>query len=169
MGILVKFVFAMKQKARHLLQLLLGTVLGWLGFSSCEVLDPGGVVCMYGTPTIRFEAKGKVTDTAGKGIEGVRVAVRVHRYTPNADRELWHDDDTLYTDASGRYNLQTSLTSFDAPDDVTIVFEDVDGAAHGGEFASHTVTPAIKQTEKGDKSWFNGAFSVEADVKLEKQ
>lgn len=159
----------MKQKAHHLLQLLLGTLLGWLGFSSCEILDPGGMVCMYGSPTVRFEAKGKVTDSAGKGIEGVRVAVRVHRHTPGYDQEHWYYDDTLYTNAAGKYASQMSLTSFDAPDEVTLVFEDVDGAAHGGEFASQTVTPAIKQTEKGDKGWFNGAFAAEADVKLEKK
>ena len=129
---------------------------------------------MYGSPTVRFEAKGKVTDEAGKGIEGVRVAVRAHRYYPNSagviyDQNHWYDDDTLYTDAAGKYELKTTLTSFNGPDDVTIVFEDVDGSAHGGEYASQTVTPEIKQTEKGNNSWFNGAYSVEADVKLKKK
>lgn len=160
----------MKQKARHLLHLLLGTLLGWLGFSSCEelrnIIDPP---CMYGSPTVRFVAKGKVTDGSGRGIEGVRVAVRAHRYTPGYDQEHWYDDDTLYTDAAGKYEAQMSLTSFDAPSEVTIVFEDVDGAAHGGEFASQTVTPAIKQTEKGDKAWYYGTYAVEADAKLEKK
>ena len=168
----------MKQKARHLLHLLLGTLLGWLGFSSCEelsgILDPGGGMCMYGTPTVGFEAKGKVTDRFGNGIEGVRVAVRQHSYTPNTagvvyDQNHWYKNDTLYTNASGQYELHTRVTGFTGPDDVTIVFEDVDGAAHGGEYASQTVLPTIKQIEKGDNRWYNGTYSVEADVKLKKK
>ena len=165
----------MRQKAKSLLHMLLGALMGLLGFSSCEAIQ--NIIdtpVMYGSPTVRFEAKGKVTDEAGKGIEGVRVAVRMHRYYPNSDGVIydqnhWYNDDTLYTDAAGKYELKTSLTSFNGPDDVTIVFEDIDEDAHGGEYSSQTVTPEIKQTQKGDGSWFFGTFAVEADAKLEKK
>ena len=164
----------MRQRVRHLLHLLLGTLLGWLGFSSCGFINIGNIRVEYGSPHINFQASGKVTDASGKGIEGIRVAVRAHRHYENSpgviyDQNDWYDDDTLYTEADGRYRLIQSITSFTAPDDVTIVFEDVDGDEHGGSFASQTVMPEIKQTGKGNGNWFHGTFSVEADAQLKKQ
>ena len=164
----------MRQKAASFLHLLLGALLGLLGFSSCEFLNIGGGLVMYGQPHTDFQASGKVTDTAGKGIEGIRVAVRQHRHYDDRpgviyDRNDWYDDDTLYTDAAGKYELKTSITSFDGPNDVTVVFEDIDGEEHGGRFESQTVKPDIKQTQKGDRSWYGGAFAVQADAKLKKQ
>ena len=43
---------------------ILTTLLGFLGFSSCEDNgdDPGNIICMYGTPTASYTIKGKVTD-----------------------------------------------------------------------------------------------------------
>ncbi len=174
-GKIVIFAFTMRQKARSILHLLLGALLGWLGFSSCEgIAGIGGGLCMYGEPTVRFKASGTVTDTKGQGISGIRVAVRAHRHYENTpgviyDRNDWYDDDTLYTDASGKYELSRTLISFTPPDDVTIVFEDIDGNENGGTFAPATATPKIRQVEKGDKSWYGGGFAVEADARLKKQ
>lgn len=181
----------MKQKARHWLNLLLGALLGVLGFASCEGLtidlrtrgegngDNAGkndnrFLCMYGQPSVRWQASGKVTDSNGNTLKGIRVAVRAHKHMANTpgviyDRNDWYYDDTLYTDADGLYKLEKRLTSFTAPDDATIVFEDIDGSANGGWFASQTATPKIKQTQKGDNSWYGGAYAVEADVKLKKK
>ena len=181
----------MKQKARHLINLLLGALLGMLGFSSCEgitidlrmrsgdnggngMFNGGGSYAMYGQPTVRWQASGKVTDSNGKAIKGIRVAVRAHKHmanTPNViyDQNDWYYDDTLYTDSDGQYKLDKRLTSFAGPDDVTIVFEDVDGLLNGGRFASQTATPKITQTEKGDNAWYGGAYAAEANAKLKKQ
>ena len=160
----------MKQKARHLINLLLGTLLGWLGFSSCEYI--GGGLTMYGEPHADFKAAGKVTDKDGKAIEGIRVAIQRHRHYENTpgviyDQNDWYENDTLYTNENGLYELRRSI--FSKPDDVTLVFEDIDGEEHGGSFVSQTASPEIKQTKKGDKSWYTGAFAVEADVTLEKK
>ena len=171
----------MKQKARHFINLLLGTLLGWLGFSSCEFLDIGGgkdmygaPVVMYGQPTVQFHAAGKVTDRNGKAIEGIRVAVKVHRHYDNSpgviyDQNDWYDTDTVYTDAAGKYNSDMRLISFTAPNDATLVFEDVDGPEHGGTFQPETATPTIKQTKKGDGVWYYGDYAVEADASLNKK
>lgn len=176
----------MKQKAHHWLNLLLGALLGVLGFASCEGLtidlrtrggENGGengdnrFLCMYGQPTVRWQASGKVTDSKGNAIPGIRVAVRAHKHMANSpgviyDKNDWYYDDTLYTDANGLYKLEKRLTSFTAPDDATIVFEDIDGSANGGLFASQTATPKITQTQKGDNAWYGGAYAVEANVKL---
>ncbi|MBQ2197250.1 MAG: radical SAM-associated putative lipoprotein, partial [Bacteroidales bacterium] len=79
----------------------------------------------------------------------------------------WYENDTLYTDSNGAYEL--SKTIFDKPKDVRIVFEDIDGAENGGEFESAEAAPEIKRTKKGDKSWYGGAFEVQADVTLKKK
>ena len=164
----------MRQKAKSFLHLLLGALLGLLGFSSCEFLNIGGGLDMYGQPHVDFKASGTVTDPSGKGIEGIRVAIRQHRHYDNTpgviyDQNDWYDDDTLYTDAAGKYGLRRSIISFDGPHDVTVVFEDIDGVEHGGQFESQTVLPEITQTKKGDKGWYSGEFTVNADVTLKKQ
>lgn len=138
-----------------------------LGFSSCFL-----VPAMYGSPYADFKASGKVTDTQGKAIEGIRVAVTQHRHYSNTeyvtyDQNDWYEYDTLFTDASGKYLLESSI--FSAPNDVSIVFEDVDGPENGGEFETATATPAVEQTKKGGSGWYNGAYEVRADVSLQKK
>lgn len=48
---------------------ILTTLLGFLGFSSCEDNgdDPGNIICMYGTPTASLPSKEKSTDQARSG------------------------------------------------------------------------------------------------------
>ena len=157
----------MRQKARSFLHLILGALLGLLGFSSCEFDSP----VMYGEPHADFKAGGKVTDPSGKGIEGIRVAIQRHRHYANSanviyDQNDWYEHDTVYTDASGRYEKVTG--TFSRPDDVTVMFEDIDGEEHGGRFQPVTVTPEIKQTKQG-KGWYTGAYEVEANARLEKE
>ena len=57
---------------------------------------------------------------------------------------------------------------FEAPTDVTIVFEDIDGEENGGPFQKGETKPAVVRTKKGDNSWYGGAFEVSSDVKLKK-
>ena len=140
-------------------------VLGILGFASCEkALDfneEGGFYTMYGQPYASFKAFGTVKDKSGKPVEGIRVAVRL---TIPSSSEV---KDTVYTDSKGEYLLKTQ--SFNGPSSVRIVFEDIDGAANGGEFEKAEATPAVKQTKKGDGSWNKGAFEAKADVKMNKK
>lgn len=144
----------MKIRIKNTWKHLLTIILGLLGFASCEPL------IMYGSPHADFKALGTVKDEAGKPVEGIRVAVRQHRHYENVD-------DTLFTDASGAWLLQRSV--FDGPDDVTIVFEDIDGDAHGGEFNPAETKPEVKRTKKGDRNWYNGAFEAKEDVVLKKK
>ena len=160
----------MNAKGKNILRSLAATALGLLGFSSCNWLGIG--VCMYGEPHADFKAIGSVTDNAGKPVEGIRVAVKQHRHYENTssviyDQNDWYDADTVFTDSSGSYELVKSV--FDAPHDVSVVFEDIDGAENGGEFETAIAMPEIKRTKKGDKSWYGGAFEVRADVVLKKK
>jgi len=160
----------MRKSINRIWRFLASTALGLLGFSSCEWLGIG--VCMYGEPHADFKAIGTVTDNAGKPVEGIRVAVQQHRHYEDSDSVFydqndWYDNDTLFTDSNGKYELMRSV--FSAPNRVTIVFEDIDGEENGGEFEKAEVNPKVTQTKKGDKSWYSGAFQAEADVRLKKK
>ena len=141
-------------------------VLSLFGFSSCFFS------AMYGTPHVDFKASGTVKDEEGKPLEGIRVAVQQHRHFDNSpgviyDTNDWYENDTLYTDSAGKYLLERS--PFNGPNEVKIVFEDIDGPDNGGEFEPTEASPAVVQTKKGDNNWYGGAYEVSADVTLRKK
>lgn len=159
----------MKLKINSLVKKATTLLLGLLGFASCEYIGIG--LCMYGEPHADFRAIGSVTDDAGKPIHGIRVAIQQHRHYANTtgviyDQNDWYDNDTVFTDSQGRYEMIRSV--FEAPTDVTIVFEDIDGEENGGPFQKGETKPAVVRTKKGDNSWYGGAFEVSSDVKLKK-
>ena len=148
----------------------LGSLLALLGFGSCERIsdiggDIGGGLCMYGQPTAHFKFIGDVKDADGKAIPGIRVVIEPQEDDP------WVRD-TLYTDQAGHVEKET--LKYDWPDEMKngkVTFEDVDGVANGtfktkvirrGEFE-------IKQTKKGDGAWYEGDYTVKANVVLEKE
>ena len=157
----------MRMKFNGLLAKFFGVVLGLLGFASCERIGFG--LDMYGSPYADFKALGTVTDEAGKPVKGIRVAIRQHRHFSSVglDRNDWYEDDTLFTNADGRYQLRREITV--VPDDVTVVFEDIDGEENGGLFQEAEVKPVVSQSKKGDNHWYNGMFEARADVALKKQ
>jgi len=149
---------------------LAAAVLGLLGFASCDRIGFG--LAMYGEPHADFRALGTVSDEAGHPLEGIRVAIRQHLHFANTanvvyDQNDWYVDDTLYTDDKGAYLLTRNI--FSSPNDVTVVFEDIDGEENGGEFASFQAEPEVKRIKKGDNSWYGGAFEVKADAILKKK
>ena len=152
-------------KIKGVLKSVTAAVLGILGFASCEkaldINEEGGMICMYGQPYADFKAVGTVKDKSGKPLEGIRVAVRL---TVPSSSEV---KDTVYTDSKGEYIL--NARTFNGPSSVRIVFEDIDGAANGGEFEKAEATPDVKQTKKGDGSWNKGAFEARANVKMNKK
>ncbi|MBR3526761.1 MAG: radical SAM-associated putative lipoprotein [Bacteroidales bacterium] len=148
----------MKSRIYKLSKYLATAILGVLGFSSCgEEIEPEG---MYGSPYASFKALGTVKDEAGKPIEGIMVSVRT-----NWD-ENYFTADTVYTDASGAYLHSHDQAIFPT---ITLVFEDVDGAEHDGEFKSTEVTPDFKKVADGDGSWHKGYFEAKTDIVLKKK
>ena len=99
------------------------------------------------------------------GTHGIKGMVRVQPWSDSG--EFLTDFRRFYTDDKGAYLLNREV--FSAPQDVTIVFEDVDGEEHGGEYAPAKATPEVKGTKEGDKKWYGGAFEVEADARLMKK
>ena len=155
---------------------LAAAILGLLGFASCSKDIVGGeggdIMVMYGQPHADFKVIGSVKDKQGKPIEGIRVAITRHNYYPNStgvflDRNHWYYYDTLYTDSKGEFLRDETVS--DQPDDVVIVFEDVDGEEHGGLFETVKTTPSVTRTKKEEGFWYRGAFEVKSNVKMKKK
>lgn len=127
---------------------LLAGVLCSLGVScgGADTVEHGGEGTVeYGTPYINFRISGRVTDTQSRPIAGIQVA--------DANRTT----EPITTDADGKYTLTGTAFS---PEYCTIQFDDTDGTANGGEFASQTVNPQLSdanRTEKG-KGWYGGKY-----------
>ncbi len=115
-------------------------------FSGCMYGSPAE----YGTPIATYKIIGSVTDKAHTKVKGIRVALR---------------GDTTFTDANGKYNVQTE----DFPGDQTfqISFEDIDGDANGDlQSVDTTVAFVVPEFENGDGSWNRGETSTEFNIKL---
>ena len=144
-------------------------LLALLGFGSCDknsiIPGGGGMLCMYGQPTAHYKFLGDVKDESGKGIPGVRVV-----FLPEDDKPSF-DNDTLYTDKSGRF--QKDQLKYDWPDEAvkaSVKFEDVDGEANG-RFETKILKRnelKVKQTKKTDDAWYKGDFDIEAKAVLKK-
>lgn len=144
---------------------LLGGVMTLLGFGGCNkegILDNGGALIMYGQPTALYRVIGTVKDSSKKPVQGIRVVIAPSNYS--------QDNDTLYTDASGRFEKDQLKYSWpDELKNVIVRFEDVDGAENGSYQTKELKRSDIqvKQSDKGDGAWFQGRFNVTADVVLE--
>ena len=139
---------------------LIYLLLGLLGFTACdENGGTGGLVCEYGTPTVDFTVKGRVTDAQGNPIKGIVVSsTGVKNYGAETVLEaVTAEDGSFATEKVTAFSVYGKL-----------VFTDTDGAENGGEFTTKTVDlqtlPKTQITEGG--SWYKGEYEVTADVEL---
>lgn len=146
---------------------LLGSLLTLLGFSGCDgFIDIGGGKDMYGVPSARFKMLGNVKDVSGNPVKGIRVVV-----VPMPDNQ-W-ENDTLYTDDKGHF--EKDPLRYDWPDDlqnVTVKFEDVDGAENGSYRTKELKRSdlQVERTEKAGKDgWYEGAFTYTAEAVLDEE
>ena len=148
-------------KLRQLILSLFRWVLGAMGlasFGACNVLE---VRCMYGQPSMDYTVSGKVTDSARKPIEGIRVV----RY---GDSDHLYPADTARTGADGAYVISGSGWPAESVD---LCFEDTDGELGGGEFQSAEKTAVLTCVSKPkDDQWYKGVFEAQGvDVTLNKK
>ena len=147
-------------------QWLLGSVLALLGFGSCnkeDIIDNG--LAMYGQPTALYRVIGTVKNASKKPVQGIRVVIAPSHYSQE-------DNDTLYTDAAGRFEKDQLKYSWpDELKNVTVRFEDVDGAENGSYRTKELKRSDIqvKQTDKGKGAWFQGSFTATADAVLDEE
>lgn len=169
----------MKQKAHTFYRIILGALMGILGFSSCgkEGLNPfggGESRCMYGQPSATFKLVGTVKDETGKPVKGIRVV-----YNPYADKDLnakgneyfKYNLDTLYTDDNGKFASDALKYNWPEIPAHELIVSDVDGATNG-EYSDEKV-PAAKikssHSKQGSNDWYKGTFTLSSDVVIKKK
>lgn len=92
------------------------------------------VICMYGVPTVSYELKGKVTDEAGKPLEGIEVSFE----------RLSGTDSTAVSDALGPRvatdadGMWSARFQDDPAPVLRVTFRDVDGSENGGLFSEES-------------------------------
>lgn len=137
---------------------LLYLMLSLLGFSACG----NAPLDMYGSPTVDFMVKGKVTDSEGTPIKGIVVSSkRVQSYNVGEGINAVTDENG---DFVTNHIHQTGIHG-------TLVFTDVDGAENGGDFETYEKDLSkFPQTQvKEGEGWYRGEYEVTADVKLNKK
>lgn len=147
---------------------LLKFLLICLGFGTAASCDMGTVE--YGTPHADYEAKGRVTDTEGNPLPGIKVQMLEDYDVDSAGGiklyPMYSESDVL-TDESGYFHIRNSGFSRET---LSIGFSDIDGEENGGEFAVKVVTESLEQVEEGE-GWNEGTFIVpeEMEVVLERK
>ncbi len=104
----------------------------------------------YGVPSATFKVTGKVNSEEGVKIKSIRVIMR---------------KDTSYTDAEGKFHVQTN----DIPEvkDFDIEFDDVDGQLNGNFQSLDTIVSFVNPEFKNpDDGWYVGETTKEFDIKL---
>lgn len=144
---------------RSLLSAGASLLLGWLGFASCTE-SLGGGMAEYGTPTVDYEFKVRVTDQDAKPVEGLQV-----------DLPMSHGDEKELTDAQGNAELDGSYTGFYGGHKVVLEVKDIDGEKNG-VVADQQVTVDIKESDfvsKGSKTWKEGKVKKDIEIQVERK
>ena len=144
---------------RSLLSAGASLLLGWLGFASCTE-SPGFGMAEYGTPTVDYEFKVRVTDQDAKPVEGLQV-----------DLLNGHGDKKKLTDAQGNAELEGSYTGFRRDHQVVLEVKDIDGEKNG-VVADKQDTVEVKESDfvsKGSGSWNNGKVEKEIEIQVERK
>ena len=154
----------MNTRKKMTVQRLLSGVLVLLGFTSCGKdwnEDIGRLE--YGSPTTKFQVKGRVTSDTEEPLKGIQVIVR----------KSWNNApvyaDTVYTDEKGEFKTE-ELTGGGVADQ-KVYFNDTDGEANGGTFKSDSI--ALKDMDKvrleEKEGWYLGKFEYSTIKKLSKE
>ena len=141
---------------RSLLSAGASLLLGWLGFASCDSIG----MEEYGTPTVDYEFKVRVTDQDAKPVEGLQVALPIS-----------HVNEKELTDAQGKAELDGSYTGPHRDHQVVLEVKDIDGEKNG-VVADQQVTVEVKESDfvsKGSGNWNNGKVKKNIDIKVERK
>ena len=114
----------------------------------------------YGTPTVDYEFKVRVTDQDAKPVEGLQVDLLNGR-----------GDKKELTDAQGKAELDGSYTGFRRDHEVVLAVKDIDGEKNG-IVADQQVTVEVKESDfvsKGSGNWNNGKVEKEIEIQVERK
>ena len=131
-------------------------LLGWLGFASCDSIG----MEEYGTPTVDYEFKVRVTDQDAKPVEGLQV-----------DLPDGRGDEKELTDAQGKAELDGSYMGFRKDHKVVLEVKDIDGEKNG-VVADKQVTVEVKKSDfvsKGSGNWNEGKVKKDIEIQVERK
>ncbi len=133
---------------------LLGVLLAMLGVTSCEPDKRDELPLAYGTPVASFSISGKVVNSAGEPVEGIKVGVDA----------LLHSSQTT-TKADGSFDYTSVVGS--PNDEVRITFTDIDGAQNG-EYKETVHAVVMKgKYQDGNGAWDYGTATIDVqDITL---
>lgn len=158
-----------KDLKKHFLQqcnLILGSILALLGFSSCDeegVLPGrgGNEVCLYGTPYAKYDVHGAVLNTEGKQLEGMNVIIK--EVFEGSDFSPYIGIlDSLKTNQDGSYQGKGRWEDFHKST-MRVVVEDP-----SGEYAADSTEVNLKRTNKDKDAWCGGTDTGTANFTLKK-
>ena len=141
---------------RSLLSAGASLLLGWLGFASCDSIG----MAEYGTPTVDYEFKVRVTDQDAKPVEGLQIDL------PNG-----RGDKKKLTDAQGKAELKGSYTGFRGGHGVALEVKDIDGEKNG-VVTDKQVIVDVKESDfvsKGSGNWNNGKVKKDIEIQVERK
>lgn len=145
------------------LNVLLGSVLAMLGFSSCDD-GPFNSVDLYGCPYANFDVKGTVLSEEGETLQGVTVTTK-EVYQSEDGKEMAGESTKSGTDVKGMYRHRGSWGGH--PSEVghllRVVVEDPRGV-----YASDSMDVQLTRTAKGKDDWCQGTDEGTADFRLKK-
>ena len=154
----------------------LAGLLSFLGFSSCESLDEYGTPQPeYGTPHAEFAVSGKVTDTEGKALKGIRVVVpgvdhhqkATSGFIPGEPVIKVEVNDTIYTKDNGSFEY--SHFGFPSNDSINVrmKFEDI---SENPRFETDSTKVAFFSSDlKGGNGWYEGKAEKKIYIKLKRK
>lgn len=134
--------------------------------------DPNGNLCLYGTPTAQFTIRGRVTDAAGKPVQGIEVTPLEawHRNVPSdsfipdneVERDPVYPQETVSTSATGEYKIEGQCFDWRSYN-VTLQVEDTDGPDNGGEFTTAKIDIPITASDCIEQGSRTSIYAKQAD------
>ena len=158
----------MKVRINRWYNALLASLFALLGFESCN--SSSDEPCEYGAPHADYLYSGTVTDEQGNPLEGIKARLS-EIYEPSDEQEqpYINNIDSAKTDANGKFTM--NQTYYFDERELSVILEDEDGPANGGEFESAVVKQQDmkkEQVEQG-KSWYKGKFRYSFTRQLKKK
>lgn len=150
----------MKVRFNRWYNAVLTALLSMLGYG-CSTSEDPTYVQEYGVPITEYQIKGQVTDEAGTPVQGIKTSLKEIFLSADEKLDFWGID-SIQTDASGRYQLNSNGSNKYKK----LIVEDVDGEANGGEFLSDTLDIDDEKAVKIDGTY---SYELNMNIKLKKK
>ncbi len=155
-----QYYFKMKKKVLSVSNWLFATVIGSLGFTSCNKLPWEEPRVMYGTPYATYGIKGKVVNNLNQPVPAIQVIADSNNGWGSVSKV------TLTTDAKGEFEKTYGFVQ-PLDTDITLQFSDIDGDANGLYKPTSKIVSFKKSELAGAKGWNLGSVQKEVNVTLE--